>query len=262
MVKERIEAELGRLEDYVLRRVKGIPNDKRLWVLTCMDERLRIQEALGIGPDDAHIFRNAGGIVTDDAIRSAALTTNFFGTREIIVVTHTDCGMLRFLGEEVAEYFRSRGVRPEKLSSPPLLLELTLTGEDAFRRWWKFFRDLGAMTPDDVALKNVEILRDHPLIPRDVRISAYVYEVETHRLRKPHSKLREMATTTVRGKAYAGQEHHPKPIRSGRHRLPPAFLEHGLRHRFLPAKSQRSRRGHSPQWGSRGRHTSRPRRMR
>lgn len=204
MVSERIEEEIGRLEDYALRRVKGIPNNRRLWVLTCMDERLRIEEALGIGPDDAHIFRNAGGIVTDDAIRSAALTTNFFGTEEIIVVTHTDCGMLRFLGQEVAEYFLSQGVRPDELQLDPLLPELRLPGEDAFRRWWKFFHDLGATTPDDVALKNAEILRDHPLIPKRVRISAYVYEVETHRLRKPHSKLREVAMTFVKGKAYAG----------------------------------------------------------
>lgn len=80
-----------------------------------MAERLRIEEALGIGPDDAHIFRNAGVIVTDDAVKSAALTANFFGTEEIIVVTHTDCGMLRFLGQEVAEYFRSQGIKPEEL---------------------------------------------------------------------------------------------------------------------------------------------------
>jgi carbonic anhydrase len=203
MVSERIEVEIERREDYALRRVKGIPNNKRLWVLTCMDERLRIEEVLGIGPDDAHIFRNAGGIVTDDAIRSAALTTNFFGTEEIIVVTHTDCGMLRFLGQEVAEYFRSQGIKPEELQLDPFLPELRLPNDRAFARWWKFFHDLGATSPDDVALMNVEILRTHPLIPRDVRISAYVYEVEAHRLRRPHGKLWETTATFVKGKVYA-----------------------------------------------------------
>ncbi|WP_306416236.1 carbonic anhydrase [Sulfolobus sp. B1] len=59
-----------------------------------------MEQALGIQPDNTHIFRNAGGIVTDDAIRSVTLTTNFFGTKEIIVVTHTDCGMFRFTGKE------------------------------------------------------------------------------------------------------------------------------------------------------------------
>lgn len=202
MISERIDAEIKELEDYVLRRVKGIPNNKRLWVLTCMDERVHVEEALGIGPDDAHIFRNAGGVITDDAIRSAALTTNFFGTKEIIVITHTDCGMLRFLGEEVVGHFLSRGLKVEGLQIDPLLPELGLADAGAFGRWWKFFRDLGAETPDDVALKGAEILRAHPLIPEGVRVSAYVYEVETHRLRKPHSKLRETAATFVRGKVY------------------------------------------------------------
>ena len=74
------------------------PNMRNLWVLACMDERMPVDEALGIRADtpigggDAHLFRNAGGIVTDDAIRSAMLTINFFGTTEIVVVQHTGCG--------------------------------------------------------------------------------------------------------------------------------------------------------------------------
>jgi len=199
---ERLEEDIREREDYALRRVRGIPNNKRLWVLTCMDERLRIEEALGLGPDDAHIFRNAGGIVTDDAIRSAALTTNFFGTKEIIIVTHTDCGMLRFLGEEVAGHFLAQGLKPEEIQIDPLLPDLKLASKEAFTKWWKFFHDLDASSPDDVAMKNAEILRNHPLIPKDVRVTAYVYEVETHRLRRPHGRLWETTATFVKGKVY------------------------------------------------------------
>ena len=101
-LKEQIEQSIAQREQWEIRRQQGAqgPNLRRLWVLACMDERLPVDEALGIRADtpvgggDAHLFRNAGGIVTDDAIRSAMLTINFFGTREIVVLQHTGCGML------------------------------------------------------------------------------------------------------------------------------------------------------------------------
>ena len=92
---------------------------RRLWVLACMDERLPVDEALGIRADspvgggDAHLFRNAGGIVTDDAIRSAMLTINFFGTREIIVLQHTGCGMLSANGDDLEKALRGKAVDVE-----------------------------------------------------------------------------------------------------------------------------------------------------
>jgi len=198
-IAKYLDEEIKRREDYSLRRLKGIPNDRRLWVLTCMDERVHVEEVLGIKPEDAHIYRNAGGIVTDDAIRSASLTTNFFGTKEIIVITHTDCGMLRFTGDEVAKYFLDRGVKVSELQIDPLLPSLKLQSTEDFVKWFKFFRDLDANSPDDIALKNVEILRNHPLIPKDVTISAYVYEVETHKLRKPHQRMYELTSRYEHG---------------------------------------------------------------
>ncbi len=198
MVAEYIDSELKRLEDYALRRVKGIPNNRGLWVLTCMDERVHIEQALGIQPDDAHIFRNAGGVVTDDAIRSASLTTNFFGTKEIIVVTHTDCGMLRFTGEEVTKYFANK-VKLNELQVDPLFPEFRISSEKDFIKWLKFYVDLGLNSPDELAVKNVEVLRNHPLIPKDVRISGYVYEVETHRLRKPFQRIYEETSKMQHG---------------------------------------------------------------
>ena len=200
MLSQYIESRIRRLEDYALRRVKGIPNDRALWILTCMDERVHIAEALGLGPDDAHIFRNAGGVVTDDAIRSAALTTNFFGTREIIVVNHTDCGMLRFSGGEVAGHFQKSGIRPAELEIDPLLPSLRLGSGEAFASWFKFFTDLGAESIDDIVLKNIEALMRSPLIPSDVAISGYVYEVEAHRLRKPHQRVWDKTSRFEKGR--------------------------------------------------------------
>jgi len=88
-LKDELQARVGKYDRWATRRQFGAdgPNMRRLWILTCMDERLPVDEALGIRADspvgggDAHLFRNAGGIVTDDAIRSAMLTINFFGTK-------------------------------------------------------------------------------------------------------------------------------------------------------------------------------------
>ncbi|GAB4358032.1 MAG: hypothetical protein Kow0060_11750 [Methylohalobius crimeensis] len=93
-LKAELENRVKQFDHWAKRRRYGAegPNNRRLWVLACMDERLPVDEALGIrvdtpvGGGDAHCFRNAGGIVTDDAIRSAMLTCNFFGTQEIVIV--------------------------------------------------------------------------------------------------------------------------------------------------------------------------------
>lgn len=113
MIHEGIDDRIRHRNEWALRRQLGIPNSQKLFVLTCMDERVPIEAALGIEPGDAHIYRNAGGLVTDDVIRSAMLTCNFFGTTEIIVVNHTECGMMAASGEEIYEGLSARlGHRP------------------------------------------------------------------------------------------------------------------------------------------------------
>lgn len=179
-LSDTIEANLAQWQDWVLRRHKGIPNNKRLFVLACMDERLPVEQVLGLQPGDAHVFRNAGGVVTDDVIRSLALTLHAFGTREIIIVNHTDCGMLSAPPEAVTKMIEEKtGVDLSQVPLDPALPELRLTKE-AVHRWWKMQTDI-----DQTALEQARLLREHPLVPKDVRISAYVYEVETGRLRRP-----------------------------------------------------------------------------
>ena len=78
-----------------------IPPARKLAVLACMDARLNVNEALGLRTADAHIIRNAGGIATDDAIRSLIISHELLGTREFIVINHTDCGMLKFTDEDL-----------------------------------------------------------------------------------------------------------------------------------------------------------------
>ncbi len=184
-VAEQIEKAIQEREEWVLRRQKGIPNNKRRFVLTCMDERVTIEEALGIQPGDAHIFRNAGGLVTDDVIRSAALTTNFFGTKEIIVVNHTECGMMLKSGKEIVEALQAKlGIDLTRIPLDPSLPELTLSNPEAIERWFRTFESV-----DEVTVAQVELLRNHPLIPKDVTITGYIYEVETGKLRRPFEIL-------------------------------------------------------------------------
>ena len=190
MLHQQVDADIAARADWALRRQRGIPNNRRLWVLACMDERLPVEEALGIRTGDAHVFRNAGGIVTDDAIRSAMLTCNFFGTREIVVVNHTECGMMSATADQLVEALRAKQLDPAKLSLNPAVPELKLSDPKAFGKWIGMFSDV-----DATCAAQVELLRSHPLIPAEVQIHGYVYEVETGRLRAPHHILGRRVNT-------------------------------------------------------------------
>src|SRR4030042_1654190 len=174
MVHQQMDWEFAEKEAWALRRQKGIPNDRRLWVLACMDERLPVESALGIREGDAHVFRNAGGLVTDDALRSALLTTNFFGTKEIIVVNHTECGMMSATGEALTAALKEKGIDVESAPIDPDLPELRLD-PGAFAKWIKTFRDV-----DETCERQVRLLRESPLIPAHVTVHGYVGGVENH----------------------------------------------------------------------------------
>ena len=91
-----------------------LPPSKSIAVLACMDARLDVAAALGIAEGESHVIRNAGGVASDDAIRSLAISQRLLGTREIVLVHHTDCGMLTFTDEQFAGILREdTGVRAE-----------------------------------------------------------------------------------------------------------------------------------------------------
>jgi carbonic anhydrase len=190
MLHQQLDLEFADKEAWALRRQKRIPNNRRLWVLACMDERLPVDLALGIREGDAHVFRNAGGLVTDDALRSAMLTTQFFGTREIIIVNHTECGMMSATGEALTAALREKGLDLDKVPIDPALPELKLE-RGAFSKWIKTFNDV-----DQICERQIELLRASPLIPKDVVIHGYVWEVENRRLRPPHTRLSERVNTS------------------------------------------------------------------
>ena len=135
------------------------PPGRRLAVLACMDARLTVEDVLGLRTGDAHVIRNAGGLATDDAIRSLVISQTLLGTEEVIVIGHTGCGMLTFTDEPVRHDLAER------------------TGVDV---------DLPLRAFDDLEVNlraQVERIRSHPWI-KDVPVHGLVYEVETGRLRE------------------------------------------------------------------------------
>lgn len=136
------------------------PPSRKLLVVACMDARINIETALGLRYGDAHIIRNAGGTVTDDVLRSAIVSTNVLGTREIMVINHTGCGMMgctdHGLREQLADQYGPTDQAPTDFHA---------------------FTELNSHVKDQVA-----ILRDHLWVPRDTVIRGFTYDVQTGKL--------------------------------------------------------------------------------
>ena len=182
---ESVDATVDDRTAWARRRREGIPTDENLLVVACMDERIPIEEALGIELGDAQVFRNAGGKVTDDVIRSAALTTNFFDTDEIIVINHTDCGMMSAPDEAVREGLEAQVGDLDDADLDPALPELNI-GDADLTEWVKMTDDI-----DEACAAQVTYLRESAFVPDDVTVTGYVYEVESGELRRPGERVAE-----------------------------------------------------------------------
>ena len=149
--------------DYVSSFDKGdlpLPPATKTAIVACMDARLNVYGALGLSEGDAHVIRNAGGVVTDDAIRSLAISQRLLGTEEIILIHHTGCGMLTFTDDEFKRSIEEdTGIRPEWAAEA--------------------FPDLDADVRQSIAR-----IQASPFIPRKDAVRGFVYEVETGRLRE------------------------------------------------------------------------------
>jgi carbonic anhydrase len=144
---------------------------RKLAVLACMDARLSVEQALGLKAGDAHIIRNAGGVVTEDALRSLLISHHLLGTQEFLIVNHSDCGMLSFSEDELRSRLEER------------------TGASAVvPAYFYSFRDL-----EDNVRRQVQRLRSHPWVPAQVSVRGFVYEVTTGRLREVASELARRA---------------------------------------------------------------------
>jgi carbonic anhydrase len=137
---------------------------RRLAVVACMDSRLNVFAALGLGDGEAHVLRNAGGVITDDMIRSLAVSQRRLGTRAVMLVHHTDCGMLRLTDDGFrAELQAASGV------APAFAIES--------------FTDLDANVRQSILR-----VRRSPFLPHRDAVRGFVYDVDTHLLREVHAE--------------------------------------------------------------------------
>ena len=148
-------------ESYASSFKKGdlpLPPARHVAVVTCMDARLDVHKILGLQEGDAHVIRNAGGAVTDDAIRSLAISQRLLGTTEIVLIHHTDCGMLTFTDDDVKKKIESEvGIRPA------FALEA--------------FSDL-----DDDVRQSIARIKASPFVPHKSNVRGFVYDVRTGKL--------------------------------------------------------------------------------
>jgi carbonic anhydrase len=133
---------------------------KKIAILACMDARLEPARALGLQEGDAHVIRNAGGVVTDDAIRSLAISQHMLGTEEILVIQHTDCGLLKASDDEIAERLENHAGQ-----APPFKAHA--------------FGDL-----EENLRMSLEQLRESPFLLDTSSVRGFVFDVETGRLRE------------------------------------------------------------------------------
>jgi carbonic anhydrase len=137
-----------------------LPPGRKVAVVACMDARLNPYGILGLHEGDAHVIRNAGGVVTDDEIRSLAISQRLLGTEEIILIHHTDCGMLTFTDDDFKRSIQEdTGIKPEWAAEA--------------------FNDL-----DEDVRQSIARIKASPFIPRKDSVRGFVYEVESGRLRE------------------------------------------------------------------------------
>jgi carbonic anhydrase len=154
---------LRNAEDYAAsfdKRDLPLPPAKKVAVVACMDARIVPSRLLGIHEGDAHVIRNAGGVITDDEIRSLAISQRLLGTEEIILIHHTDCGMLTFTDDDF-----KRAIQEETGIRPAWSVET--------------FSDL----EDDVR-QSIARIQASPFIPRKDSVRGFVYDVQDGSLRE------------------------------------------------------------------------------
>lgn len=160
VIDEVLQANRVYAQTHELRRLTPRP-ERKLAILTCMDTRLSIR-TLGLKTGDAHIIRNAGGIVTDDSLRSLLVSHYLLGTEEFMIINHTDCGLMQTTEQDLRNRIQNRAG--------------TAAVAPAF-----FF---AFQNIDENVRHQLQKLRTHPWIPNEVSVRGFVYDVSSGLLRE------------------------------------------------------------------------------
>ena len=137
-----------------------MPPARKLAIVACMDARMTVEQMLGLKTGEAHIIRNAGGVLTEDAVRSLIISYKLLGTREFMFIHHTDCGMLTFKDHELL-------ARLEKQSGTAFVAPVHFHA----------FSDV-----EENVRRQIQRVRSHPFIPSHIPVRGFVYDVRTGRL--------------------------------------------------------------------------------
>lgn len=138
-----------------------MPPSRKLAIVACMDARLMVDQFFGLKTGEAHVIRNAGGLVTEDALRSLIISTKLLGTRTIYVVEHSDCGMLTFTDDQLRQQLRAE------------------TGRDTSHLQFLAFSDLEASVQ-----QQLQRIRENPFLAQDIDLHGFIYDVLSGRLRE------------------------------------------------------------------------------
>lgn len=157
VIEELIAAEGKKTERFELGALSSTPR-RKLAVVACMDCRLTVEQILGLQAGDAHIIRNAGGIVTDDALRSLIVSHHMLGTEEFMVINHTDCGMMTFDDDDLRAKLQ------------------TITGVATGVQFHAF------TNLEENVRRQMRVLREHPWVPDSIVVRGFVYDVRTGNL--------------------------------------------------------------------------------
>ena len=167
----------------------ALPPARSFTILTCMDARLDPAKYAGLSEGDAHVIRNAGGRASDDAIRSLVISYKLLGTKEFFIIHHTDCGM-EFFTNDVISGLLSNSLETAALGENGFYDVGKTPGSDEAKyiNWLTIANQTGSVVED------VRRVRNHPLVPKNIPIYGYLYDVKT-------GKLIEVPDATEAGKA-------------------------------------------------------------
>lgn len=175
--QEVMEANNQYVSTFGLKANLPLPPARRFAILTCMDARLDPAKFAGLAEGDAHVIRNAGGRATDDAIRSLVISHKLLGTREFFVIHHTDCGMELFT-DEIMRNLLSKSLKTATIDENGWRnVEESGGSHEAQHMTFHTIKDQKESVVQDVVR-----IRHHPLVPKDIPIYGYIYDVKSGRL--------------------------------------------------------------------------------
>jgi carbonic anhydrase len=149
----------------------AMPPARKVAVVACMDARLTVEQFLGLKTGEAHIIRNAGGIITEDALRSLVISQQLLGTKEVLIINHTDCGMLTFKDDDLRQKLEKE------------------TGTAAVApAYFEAFSDL-----EENVRRQIARLRSHPWIPKHISVRGFIYDVKSGRLNEVQTSAQQVA---------------------------------------------------------------------